>query len=139
MEKWLLDSHVFLDYFLKSEKEKIAKDRITAIATGKTNGIISTIALLEVKYRMLKKLNHDKAEEAMFLIKNMPNMEIINVDHTVAETAADMRFKYYKKNEKEMSYADAIHIATAVVNRCSLIITGDSDFEKIDEIKTEVY
>ena len=139
MEKILLDSHVFLDYFLKSEKEKMAGEIITKIINGKLSGFVSTIAIAEVKYKMLKLLGHERAENSIFLIKNSPNLKIIDIDHNIAEMAADIRYKYYKKNERELSYADAIHISTALITGCDLIITGDSDFKNIQEIKTEIY
>jgi len=139
MEKILLDSHVFLDYLLHSEKEKHAEKLITDITNGKSNGVVSTITLAEVKYRMQKIAGHDKAETAMFLIKDLPNTEIISVNSNIAETAADVRFKYYKKKEREISYADSIQVATAMLTGCTLIVSGDLDFKGIEEVKTEVY
>lgn len=138
-KKILLDSHVFLDYFLRSENEKKAKELVSTVINGKAGGIVSAIALAEIKYKILKMLGHDKAENAMFLIKNAPNMIVVDVSDDIAESAADIRYKYYKKNEREMSYADAIQIATALVSECTLIVSGDPDFEGLDEIKIEVY
>jgi len=139
MERILLDSHVFLDYLLRSEKEKHAKEVIGRISAGSAEGVVSAIALAEVKYKIHKIMGHDKAETAMFLIKELPNTIIVSVDANIAESAADLRFKYYKNKERELSYADSIHIATALASGCTLIVSGDPDFEGIEEIKTKVY
>ena len=139
MEKVLLDSHVFLDYFLQSDRRAKAESFISLILTGKSLGFVSTIALAEIKYKMLKLFGHEKAGNAIFLIKNSPNMSIIDVNHNIAEMAADIRHKYYKKNKNEMSYADAIHVSTAITSNCDVLITGDPDFKEIQEIKIEIY
>ena len=137
MEKYAIDSYVFLDLFLHSQQEETARKKFHKALQSKA--VISSIALLEVKYQVMRKLSHEKAEEATFTMRNMDNVEIINVSPEIAETAADIRAKYYKKNERELSYADAIHIATAITAGCTVIITGDRDFERIEELKAEIY
>jgi predicted nucleic acid-binding protein len=56
----------------------------------------------------------------------------------VAVTASDLRSKYYQRGGCELSYADAIHIATAAMTDCNTLYSGDPDFENIDEVDTEV-
>ncbi len=139
VQKVLLDSHVFLDFFFDSDNYEIAEKWIANIKKGKYAGVVSTAALMEVKYRIMRKYNHNKALDALLLIKGIQNLEIISVSPEIAENAAVIRFKYYKKNEKEISYADCVHIATALVEACALVVSGDPVFKNIDEIKTDVY
>ena len=139
MQTILLDSSIFLDYLLETEKRKTARVVVMDILSGKNQGVLSAIALTEIKYRIMKLFGHDKAEEAIFLIKNSSNLKIVPMSEEIAENAADVRFKYYGRNKNEMSYADAIHIATALKVKCDMIITSDADFEPVSEIKVQIY
>jgi len=48
----------------------------------------------------------------------------------VAKYAAELRHNYYEPGERELSYADALHLATAVVHDdCRVLYTGDPDVE----------
>ena len=47
--------------------------------------------------------------------------------------------KYYDRKNRQFSYADAIHLATALITGCDRLFTGDPDFIGIDEnIKLEL-
>ena len=72
-------------------------------------------------------------------IKKTKNIEIINVNDKIAERAADIRIKYYNKKETPLSFSDSLHIAMAIEKNCSKIITADSDFKDVKEMKTYVY
>lgn len=50
-----------------------------------------------------------------------PDMELVNVDRAVADEACEVRATFGLK------VPDAIHIATAVIATCPLILTSDSD------------
>lgn len=63
-------------------------------------------------------------------------MPLIN---DIAAYAAKLRFTYYDPGERELSYADAIHLATAVVHDdCDMLYSGDPDFADVDEIATTI-
>lgn len=138
MENVFLDSSVFLDYFLGGPKKEKSRNFIYNIVYKKIKGIINSICILEVKYHIVREKGHDKAEDAIFFIKNIENLEIVYITDVIAERAADIRIKYYSK-DKPMSFADALHIATAIEKNCSKIITADSDFSGIAEMKAEIY
>ena len=135
--KTAIDSYVFIDVFLHSRKEETAVKKLQGASAS--DSVISSMVIAEVKYQIIKKLGHEKAEEAVFTIKNIEGMKIVDVSSEIAETAADIRAKYYKKNDNELSYADAIHIATAKLTGCDTLITGDPDFKEITEIKIDFY
>lgn len=134
----LLDSSVFLDYFLKGPKLEKSRKIIYDLTHATLKGRVSSVCLMEVKYHMIKERGHDSAEEVMFFIKKINNLEIVFLTDKIAERAADIRIKYYSK-ERPLSFADAAHIATAIEMNCSKIITADSDFNGIKEIRTEIY
>jgi predicted nucleic acid-binding protein len=55
----------------------------------------------------------------------------------VAKDAAELRHDYDESGERELSYADVIHLATAVVHDdCGVLWNGDPDLEGVDDIKT---
>ena len=109
------------------------------IEKGKAKGIVSTFCLLEVKYHVMKRLGHDKAEDACFFIRRMPNLEVVSISKNIAERAADIRFKYYDRKNRQMSFGDAVHIATGIESDCTLIVSGEEDFQDLKEVKSEIY
>jgi len=57
----------------------------------------------------------------------------------IAAHAAELRSQYYESGERELSYADAIHLATAVAHdECETLYSGDPDFADLDEIETVI-
>lgn len=129
-----LDSWIFLEYFtsgLKYEKSR-------KLILSKKTKVISPIVLMEVKYRATKKRGRKNTAEFLHKIITNPSIVVINVDRKIAEKAATLRLKYYKKNVQEFSYSDTIHLATAILSKCSRFYSGDPDFKNIKEIKTIV-
>ncbi len=139
MDTVLLDSYVFLDVFLNSDKSSRAQAYLMRLKKGEIHAVASSIAVLEVKYHLIRKLGHGRAEEAVYILRSFTNLEIIPLDEAIAETAADLRVKYYDKQKRPLSFADCAHIATAIRKGCSRILSGDGDFAKLEEIKTEIY
>jgi predicted nucleic acid-binding protein len=92
-----------------------------------------------VSYRLRVVDGAEPAEEAVRAIRNYEHVESLPLVDEVANYAAELRHDYYGSGERELSYADAIHLATAVVHDdCGVLYTGDPDFEGVDEIKTVV-
>ena len=129
-----LDSWIFLEFYMKGKKwlkcEQIVKSRnIKAI---------STVVLLEIKYKLTKAFGKVEARKVLHKIKVNKSVLIINVDEQVAEKAANLRLKYYKSKVRELSYADCIHLATAITSKCEKFYSGDPDFKGIKEIPMEI-
>ncbi len=139
MEKTFVDSTVFLDLFTASHRAEKAQGYLRQIQHGKRPAVTSTFALLEIKYHLRRRLGHEKAEQAAYIIQTIPNLVVADLTQDVAAMAADVRFKYYDKKEKPLSFGDAIHIATAARTGCKIILTADRDFLGVDEIKAEIY
>lgn len=139
MKKIFLDSYIFLEVFLNGSKQVRAEHILSKIKNGEFHCIISAFALLEIKYHILRKLGHENAERAAYILRTYPNIGIVDMDEPIAELAANIRFKYYDKNKRPMSFGDAVHIATAIHTECDMLISGEEDFRNLDEIKTEIY
>lgn len=50
-----------------------------------------------------------------------------------------MSFLNYDKKNRQMSFGDAVHIATGIESNCTLIVSGEEDFQDLNEIKSEIY
>ena len=87
----------------------------------------------------IRQLDETTAEEAVRAIHDFEGIESMPLVDEIAAYAADLRAEYYAPGERELSYADAIHLATAVVHDdCDVLYSGDPDFEEIDAIETVV-
>lgn len=72
-------------------------------------------------------------------MREFEHIEILAVTDEIAEYAAALRDKYYQRDDCELSYADAIHLAMAVVvSECESLYSGDPDFENVEEIDTVI-
>ncbi|MBI4980433.1 PIN domain-containing protein [Candidatus Woesearchaeota archaeon] len=119
-----LDSWIWLEVFSKSGKWEKCKD----IILSKTKKVISTIVIMEVKYRGMKKFGLKKTAEILYYIESDENIKIIPITTEIARAAADLRYKYHTKN-REVSYGDMINLATALVTGCEVLYSGDDDFK----------
>lgn len=131
-----IDSWVWIEYFSEDERWREAEKVLQKVEREK--GFVSSRVLAEVRYRILRKFDAEKADRVLNTIESFENLQVMPVSAEVAKYGADLRNKYYQRGEKELSYADAIHLATAVMAQCKKLYSGDSVFLDIDEIKTEV-
>lgn len=129
-----LDSWVFLEYYsLGSKREKCEK-----LIFGKGKKIVSTIVLMETIYKATKKLGKIKTKEIVRNIIGSTSITLVGVDRDIAERAANLRLKYYEKDKRELSYADCIHLATAILSKCKKFYSGDADFKGVKEIPIKI-
>ena len=133
---FFIDSWIWIEFFSEDDRYKEAEKVIEKLQ--EKEGVISTTVLMEVKYRIKKKYDRELSDRVIHIMEAFDNLNILPVTSEVAKYAADLRDKYYKRKQKELSYADAIHLATAVLTDCEVLYSGDPDFEDIDEIETEI-
>ncbi len=133
---FFIDSWVWIEFFSEGEESERAEEIIEKLE--EKEGVISTTVLMEVKYRIKKKYDSELSDRVIHIIDAFDNLTVLPVTSKVAICAADLRDKYYKRKTRELSYADAIHLATAELAGCDVLFTGDPDFEDVDEIETEV-
>ena len=132
-----LDSWVWLEYGLRGDQWERARDLVDdAVENG---GIVSTIALTEVDYILSRDVDRETADLVTSAIEDFENVHVVPVSSEVALYASRLRSKYYERRENELSYADAIHVATAMLLECEELHTGDSDFENVEEVTAIVH
>lgn len=130
-----IDSWVWIEYFSEDERWREAEKVLQKVE--KEKGLVSSLVLAAVRYRILRKFDAEKADRVLNTIESFENLQVMPVSAEVAKYGADLRNKYYQR-KKELSYADAIHLATAVMAQCEKLYSSDSDFLDIDEINTKV-
>ncbi len=131
-----IDSWVWIELFLTEDQWKQAEQVIDRLK--QEEGIISSLVLAEVRYRMLQKTSKENTDRVIQSMESIDRLQILPVTARVATYGADLRNKYYQRGSLELSYADAIHLATAVLSNCQTLYSGDPDFESIEEIETDI-
>jgi len=134
-----LDSWVWLEFIFSGDKADEAESLIERANTPDEGGLIAPTILAEVSYRTRVVEDDDTANKAVRAIRDFQHIESMPVIDEIAEYAAELRFKYYESGERELSYADAIHLATAIMHDdCDTLYSGDPDFADLDEIETVI-
>lgn len=117
---YLIDSSGWIEFFTGSPlTEKYAKyfKNLTKIVTP-------TIVLYEV----YKKIKLERTEEeALLAVSQINKTSVIQLDESIALSAADLSLQH------SLPMADAIVYATAVEKNCR-VITGDTHFKKLDKV-----
>jgi len=131
-----IDSWIWLEYFQDDDKSKEAEKVLEKISQD--GGLICTTVLMEVRYQVRKKYDEQTADKITAYISSFENLRIIPLTEEIALRAADIREKYYHRNENPISYADSVHIAAAELTDCEKLYSGDPDFKNITEIKSEI-
>ena len=132
-----LDSWVWLEFLFDGEAADDAEAVIQRANTPEVGGLVAPTVVAEVSYRLRVVDGAEPAEEAVRAIRDYEHVESLPLVDEVAHYAAELRHDYYESGERELSYADAIHLATAVVHDdCGVLYTGDPDLEGVDEIET---
>jgi len=139
-EKIYLDTFIFMDLLSGNEEyAKKARAYLEEIKSGLLRGVVSSILLTELAFHLKRKRGTEKAEEVLYYIRSLQNIEIVPVSGEIAKRAGLLRARYLRKIEKKLTYFDAIHLATAIEMQCRKFVTGDRGFKDIKEIEVEIY
>ena len=134
-----LDSWVWLEFLSAGDQAGEVEKLIERADTPEEGGLVTPTVIAEVSYRVRVVEDEETAENAVRAICSYEHIESIPLVDEIGEYAAELRFKYYQRRERELSYADAIHVATAAIHdECHTLHSGDPDFEDIEEVDTVV-
>ena len=130
MIKKYLDTNVFIYPLLKEDAKAESCKKIIFKAVDKHfEGVTSILTWDEFVYTLQKFLGRKLAliEGEKFL--KIPNLIFIDVTKRVVAEAHRLMKEY------ELKPRDAIHAATALFQNCDEIVSDDSDFEKLRNLK----
>lgn len=134
-----LDSWVWLEFLLDGDRDEAAFAAIERADTAAEGGLVTSLVLSEVGYRMRAEIGETAGREAVVTIQSHEHVESVPVNDEIATDAAALRHDYYQRRECELSYADAIHLAApAADSDCDTLYTGDDGFSCVDEVETVV-
>ena len=122
-----IDTNIFI-YFLEKNPQfgpqtKLLFDQLSA---NKMHAITSIISLIEL-------LSVEISEDRVSMLKNrflqLSNLQIFDVNQTVALDAARIRRKYHFR------MSDSIQLATAEYAKVDMFITNDQRLKRFKEVK----
>ena len=127
-----LDSNIFIYPFVNKEnnaKVELHKKLFVKIANREILAATSILTWDEFTYTIKKHLGRDNAVSEGKKFLSFPNLIFLKVDDKVIFLAQDLLTKY------NLNPRNAIHTATALTNNINEILSDDSDFDQIKEIK----
>lgn len=100
---------------------------IDAIDEGKITCYASTVVLLEVLVKPLREKDEALAHEYQDILLHS-RLRLVAVNTLIAQEAARLRAQYRLKTP------DAIHIATALVQKADALLTNEPAWKRVKEI-----
>jgi len=128
----VLDTTFFAQHYFSSEDEILSKTRRVLHVCRKlgNKGLVPTIVLSEFYALAHRKASKDSAEKHFNEIVES-GLSIADLSVEVARYAGILRRKY----EEKIPWGDCIIAATGLTKKADFIITEDSHFEQVGEIK----
>lgn len=125
-----LDANIFI-YAITGDfkKSESCLSIINKVITGKMEACTSLLTWDEILYALKREIGREKALEESRKFLEIPSLYFIEVDGVVI-TKAQMIAELYHLNPR-----DAIHAATAILNRCKEIFSDDPDFDRVKGLK----
>ena len=129
----VLDTTFFVLHYFSNDLEIQTKSkeilRLCRILGNK--GILPTIVLAEFYVQAAKRAGREDAKKLFQEMRNA-DLDIVDMDTSIAERAANLRHRYQEK----VPWGDCIVAASGINNSGSIIISEDTHFDEIKEIKT---
>ena len=118
-------------YFVEHHQAylNIMREVLHHIDTGTMFGYSSVITLTEVLVQPKKMGNAALENRYGQVLRQSRNFELISINESVAEFAADLRARYAIRTP------DALQIATALSVGCQAFLTNDKQLRSIAELK----
>jgi predicted nucleic acid-binding protein len=124
-----VDTSIFIYHFEGNPSyTRLTTLVLDRIQFGKCRGIASELTLHELVVRPLQLGLPDVADEYELLLSSFPNMTLTPVTRPILLKAAELRAAY------GFRAPDAIIIATAIINRATLLVTNDKKWQRIKEL-----
>lgn len=128
-----LDSNVFIYPVVADEKtevkSKLSKDILIKVESGELEAATSFLTWDELVWSVKRIIDSETAKQEGKKFLDFSNLKMLNIDSGVINEAQKLLEKYNLKPR------DSIHAACAIKNNIGEIITDDSDFDKVKELK----
>lgn len=125
-----LDTNVFVYSAInKNEKGREGIKLLTELIKKNDIACTSILTWDEIIYAIWKKEGKELALEEGRKFINLPNIILLNVTKNIIEKAQNIMVEFNLKPR------DAIHAASAILNKCEFIASDDPDFDKVRGLK----
>lgn len=129
-----LDSMCFLYQFIDHPRyEPLTNIIFGLLEENKIQAVTSTISPVEVFVRAEKSKDRLLLAEYEKFFQGMPNLEIVNIDWSIARLAAKLRAIY-----AGIKTPDALQLSAAFMKDCSLFLTNDKKLRQVKGIKVMI-
>ena len=123
---YVLDSYAMIAHFEDEAGGEQVRKVLKAAHAGKTKLYMSVINLGEIYYNTYRERGREKADEAVFLMRQLP-VTLVNADMEITIEAAGL------KSVHPVAYADCFAAALGIRNRAT-VITGDPEFKRFGKL-----
>jgi predicted nucleic acid-binding protein len=125
-----IDSNVFVYAALNTEElGDRARLLLSRVQQGKERAVTSALAFDELVWAVKKHRSMEDAVSAGEAFLNFPNLKLVVVNGDLLVSALNLIKKY------RLDPRDAIHAATAVMEKAKTLVSTDSHFDRIKELK----
>lgn len=122
---YVLDSYAMIAHFEDEAGGEQVRKLLRSANAGKTKLYMSVINLGEIYYNTYRERGREKADEAVFMMRQLP-VTIDDADMEVTIAAAGLKAVH------PVAYADCFAAALAIHKKAK-IITGDPEFKRFGE------
>ena len=124
-----MDTSIFI-YFVEQHPQyhPLCEIIFEAVETGKNKATTSALTQLEILVQPYRRQLDDLVLKFSGLLTTYPNVDWIDLDLEVADTAARLRAEYRLKTP------DAIQMASALTSGATGFIGNDLVFKRVEEI-----
>jgi len=124
-----LDAGVFIYAALSREGiGKRARSLLQKVQDGREEAASCTLAFDEVLWVVGKHRTREDAIAAATAFLSLPNLKLLSVNQDSLFSALSLMRRY------SLDPRDAIHASTAIINRCSAIVSADPHFDYVAEV-----
>lgn len=125
-----IDSNIFIYATLNTEDEgNRARTLLRKIQNGTEPAATSALTFDELVWTVKKHRNIEDAISAGEAFLNFPNLTLIPVNGELLSSALNLIKKY------NLDPRDAIHAATAITEKAKAMVSTDTHFDRIKELK----
>ena len=128
-----IDANVFIYSVLYAEEQepkvKYVRQILQSIEKGELSAYTSTLTWDEVVWIVRKEMGRDEVLSQGQKLLGFSNLNWINVDENILSNAQALMNKY------NLHPRDSIHVASALSRKINVIISDDSDIDRVKEIK----
>lgn len=121
-----LDTSIWI-YHLEANKRYAALSSriLTAVQNGRPRAVLSVLTVMELGVQPYRVGRPGVAAHYEALLSHFPNTRLVDVTPAVARRAAQLRATH------NLRPADALHVATSLVNGATAWITNDREMRRL--------